>query len=357
MKRRKKTGIAYEKSNRALLAACIASVSFMLLITIGSMVFFKIQLNESARLLEEADYERYESTYALIPSDNTSAFWQAVYESALEAGRESGIYVEMTGGNLSTAYSQAERMEMAIAAGVDGIILEADSSLRTEQLIAEAEEKGIPVVTVLEDNSGSARKSFVGISSYNLGREYGKQVMQAAREKQVQDVLVLMNVSSADTSQNILFSGIQETVDEAANSQEEYRILLRAAAVDSVGAFAVEESIRNIFMDQENLPDMIICLDELGTRCAYQAVVDYNMVGRVDIIGYYASDTIIRAIERNVVRSTISINTEEMGRFSVEALSEYIQTGHVSEYFLVDTRVITAQNAEEYMGGEPDEVD
>lgn len=341
------------KSNRALVIACICSVTFMALVTIGSMSYFKAQVEKSIGAQDESEYENYNKYYVMISSDNESSFWKAVYEGARKFGKEQGIYVEMLGNHFSTGYSKAELMKIAIAAGADGIILEADQSLKLEMLINEAEEKGIPVVTVLKDNSHSARKSFVGISSYNIGREYGKQVIEAAHEKEVNTVFVLMNSNSDDTNQNILFSGIQDVLNEEL-SEEEMNIQIQTEAISSKGIFSVEESIRDIFMDKEKLPDVIICLDEQSTTCAYQAVVDYNKVGLIDIIGYYDSETILKGIERNVIRSTISINTEEMGKFSVEALAEFENTGHVSEYFTVDTNLVTSSNVKEFLGGADD---
>ena len=79
-------------------------------------------------------------------------------------------------------------------------------------------------------------------------------------------------------------------------------------SVDDTNAFSVEESIRDIFMEEE-LPDIIICLNELNTTCVYQAVVDYNKVGEVSILGYYDSETIINAIDRNVIYAKWNIKT------------------------------------------------
>lgn len=76
------------------------------------------------------------------------------------------------------------------------------------------------------------------------------------------------------------------------------------------------------------------------------------MVGQIDIIGYYDSETILKAIERNVLRSTISIDTAELGRFCVEALDEYRKNGYVSEYFSVGTNLITSENVKDYLGEE-----
>ena len=74
-------------------------------------------------------------------------------------------------------------------------------------------------------------------------------------------------------------------------------------------------------------------------------------MGQIDIIGYYDSDVILRAIERNVVRSTISIDTAEMGEYCVAALDEYRKNGYVSEYFSVGTNLITMENVKAYLGG------
>jgi len=334
-------------SNRAFVGSSICAVAFILLVTIGSMIFFRRNMLKSTELLEQADYKSYDAYYVMIPSDDTSAFWQSVYESARQAGEASGVYVEMLGNNLSTDYSREELLQIAIASGVDGIIVEADESRAVTGYLQEAEEKNIPVITVLGDNSQGIRKSFVGVSNYNFGREYGKQVLEIT-DKEIRDVLVLMQADTEDASQNIIFSGIQETL------QERQGITVRTAAIESQGVFDTEESIRNLFLEEE-LPDVMICLDELTTTCVYQAVVDYNMVGGMDIIGYYDSETILRAIERNVVRATISIDTKEMGEACIEALNEYRSGGYVSEYFSVGTNLITSQNVREYLGGDEDE--
>lgn len=349
----KKEQKRYGRSGRTFWTGSICSVAFILLVTIVSMIVFRERLLHQTKALDEADYETYDAYYVMIVSDRTSAFWQSVYESAKAAGRKNTAYVEMLGGNLSTDYTKEELLQIAIASKVDGIILEADESEAVTRLLGEAKEEGIPVVTVLGDNSQGVRRSFVGVSNYNLGREYGRQVL-AIEDKEVGDVLVLMNADTEDTSRNIVYAGIQETLAEEGAASGLSQVQVRAAAVENKGAFDTEESIRNIFME-EGLPDVVICLDELVTSCVYQSVVDYNVVGKVDIIGYHDSETILKAIERNVVRATISIDTQEMGQYCVEALEECRRGGYVSEYFSVGTNLITMQNVRDYLGGEEDE--
>ena len=325
---------------------------FTLVITVGAMIFFKQQVGKAAQVFEETQYKEYSRYYAMIVEDSDSAFWQAVYKGACQSAEENDACVELVGSNLAVEYSREERMHIAIESKADGIIVQADESDEMTALIDEAVDNGIPVVTVLGDNTAGRRQSFVGVGSYNLGREYGRQVLELCRstkEQEAQKVFVLMDMNAKDTSQNILYSGIQEMIADPVQKPD---ITLEMRAVNNKSAFSAEESIRDIFMDTQEKPDIIICLDATNTSCVYQAVVDYNKVGEVGVIGYYDSEATLRAIERDVIYSTITIDTAQMGSYCVEALDEFYQTGNVSEYFSVDTYLVNRSNVAAYLAQE-----
>lgn len=349
-------------TSKRLIMAGVLCVVFMLVCTIGGIVFFKIQINKSAAYRQADTYRSYEKYYVMIPSERKSSFWETVYKSASEIANENNAYLEMFGAGLSESYSETQLMRMAIEANVDGIILEANETEEMTTLINEAVERGIPVITAMKDNSQSERQSYVGISSYNLGREYGKQVRKLAKQYEKREdynidstlnVMVLINANAEDTSQNMIYSSIQETIEGTYKSDQ--KINISAKALNSQGAFAAEEAIRDIFMGEDKLPDIIICLNEINTTCVYQAVVDYNKVGVINIIGYYDSQTILKAIERNVIYATVSVDAKALGEYCIDALTEYDQMGHVSNYYSVDTAVIHADNVREYLGGDASE--
>ena len=295
------------------------------------------------------DKEKYDQYYVMITEDRKSDFWQSVYRGAYERGQEENIYVDLLGEHLSQEYSREDLMRIAMTSGVDGIFVESDESDEMLQMIDEAVDRGIPVVTLYGDNTHSERCSFVGVGSYNLGREYGRQVLKLAAAQEIPDVLdvaVLVNVHALNSAQNIVCSGIQDTLEQ--EKQQGPEIELSLITVDDTNTFSVEESIRDIFMEKK-LPDIIICLNELNTTCVYQAVVDYNCVGEVSILGYYDTDTILKAIERNVINATISIDTEQMGAFCVDALREYYRYGYTSQYFTADVTIIDQNNVGEYL--------
>lgn len=340
----------------------------MIMVVITAVIgigIFTLYMRSLRDTMDKASYGQY---YVMIVDNRKDAFWQAVYQGAYEAGLKENIYVELLGDKLSQNYEREDLMRIAISSEVDGIIVTADESQEMSALIDEAALAGIPVVTLYEDNTHSNRCSFVGIGSYNLGREYGKQVLKIAEQKKeaalavnggngteaalseeaVLKVVVLVNANAKDSGQNILCSGIQETIDMENASGTQIEMSL--TTIDDANAFAVEESIRDIFREQE-IPDVFVCLDELSTTCVYQTVVDYNRVGEVSILGYYDSDTIIKAIERNVISATVSIDTMQMGKFCVDALSEYHELGYTSQYFTADITLIDKNNVSEYTEG------
>lgn len=257
--------------------------------------------------------------------------------------------MEWMGKDLTVDYTKKELLEIAIASGVDGIILEGDGSEDTRELIAEADKASIPVVTVLSDCSGSQRKSFVGIDSYDVGREYGRQIIREANSN-TKEALILMNAAAEDTGQNIIFNGIQETL---ANEGNHLNLTLTARAVMADSQFGGAEEIRSIFQEfylhPETMPEIIVCLNEQNTVSVCQAVVDFNLVGQVDILGYFATETILNAIDRNVISASIAVDTQQLGIRSVEALDEYLETGYVSDFVAMDVNTVTKDNVKGYL--------
>ena len=370
---KKKLGNRFSKKEKILTVVLVTMTIVLLIATLLGLIYFRQQITGNS-LPNEEQYNEYERQYVLITKDIDDTFWDSVYEEMKKTGDATGAYVERLGRNLSMEYSKSDLLRIAIDSHVDGIILEADESDETTALINKADMEGIPVVTILHDCMGTTRKSYVGISNYNLGNEYGKLIINAVedietREKEMAaeaqrgegdvaagpvQVLILMDKNSTDTSQNIIYTAIQEALEK--KGFDESQVEVETAAISNDGAFGSEESIRDIFQNREYQPDVIVCLNELNTTSVYQTVVDQNKVGQIIIIGYYDSDTILRAVERNAIYATITVNTTQIGSYCVEALNEYLDTGHVSDYFSVDFTLINADNVKDYLrSGNEDE--
>ena len=354
----KLTHIIKSLKNKKLLVLGIF-MFIVLTVSLVGVLFLQVYIGRFAPVEDNTIYDKY---YVIITDDSDSEFWRSVYKGAYEEGIKNGVYVEMLGDNLSRNYTKQELMSIAIAEDVNGIIVNGDEGSEMTALINEANKKKIPVITAYNDNSSGKRLSFVGAGSYNMGRVYGKQILQLSqkvkREKSnslkngICNVAVLVTAYADLTWQNVLCSGIQETVNQ--DKYEGANIKINLIPVNNSNKFSAEESIRDIFMSNE-VPDIIVCLDELNTTCVTDAVVDYNRVGDVRVLGFYDQDQTLKAIGRGVIDATISIDTNQMGRYCVQALQEYNLHDNVSEYFAVDAFLINSNNVSDFMKGDNDE--
>lgn len=285
----------------------------------------------------------YSYHFAMVADDTDDPFWSSVYESASRAAQADGAYLELVGENLSDNYALSQQMQMAIAQQVDGVLVSPDGSEEMGTLIQSAADAGIPVITMMEDVPDSPRQAHVGGNHYDLGQEYAKLIHQLYEEQdsEIRTVTILLDSNRA-SSQEILYSSILEQC-------EGDPFTIQAITVDNSNSFSAEEDIRNLIISQEDAPDVLVCMNYVDTISAYQAVVDYNRVGLVRIIGNYDAPHILTAIQKGIVHSTITVDAENLGQQSIDALMEYLEYGRTSTYSTVDLIVITADTVDAYL--------
>ncbi len=321
----------------------IFCLSATVIATALSLFFFNYRLKNLP--ISSEGSRSYEHHYAFICSDPQDNFNNAVFDAAREAFAAENDYLEFMGKNLNTQYSKYDLLKIAINAKADGIIVESDESDEMTRLINKADEAGIPVITMGVDNTSSGRKSYVGFGYYDVGQNYGKEILKKVRDEP-QTVLILMRQDTDNSSQNIIFQGIRDTIDKSESSKY---FKLRTMAVSESSTFGAEESISSLIMGNGELPDIMICLNELYTTCAAQALVEYNRVGETDVYGFYTNSTILDGIDKNIISATVSVDTRQMGRYCVNAIKEYENFGFVNEYMPADIEVITADNVGSYL--------
>ena len=341
-----------DKKNRGILIATVVLGVLLILTVAFSIIFFYKRIKDARSILAMDKANTYDSYYVLITDNADSDFWQSVYEGAVEEAALHNAYVELLGTNLEETLSTQDLIRIALNSNVDGIIVEGDDNEDiVNLLLQENRDKKIPVVTVSDDNMDSKRISYIGVSSYNLGKEYGDQLTEYVKGNvdpaDKCRVMVLMDDTFTLNSRSIILTAINESIEKDNLTD---RIALSSQVVSSDKDYAAEEEIRSIFVGENSHsgPDVIICLSEKNTLCVYQTVVDYNKVGDVVIFGYYLSPTIKDAIDKDIISSSIVVDTNQVGKKSVEAMNEYEETGYVSEIYLIDADIATKENLDSF---------
>ena len=326
----KKTGIAA--------ALCAALITLLLCI----MLLYSAH-RLSAIMQQGGDEETYDRNYMLI-TDDPSAFLRSIYKSGVEEAHQNGDVLQWVGYDSMVDFNLEDEMTIAAAAQPDGIILDvADDKMRKE-LLDTACGADIPVVLLMNDLSDPGKVSFVGLNNYQIGQLYGMQAVSALKSGE-NTISVLTRKAGDEQQIDLTYTHMVRTIDSWAS---DIRVTITPVEVSQDTPFDTEETVRNIFLSDE-LPDILICLDSVSTECAIQAAIDYNQVGNVAIIGYHASDTILDAVKKGIVLSTLEVDTDEAGSSAVQALDGYLSEGRVSEFFPVSGKMITRRNVDQYL--------
>lgn len=348
----------------------------MLFAALSCAVYFSLKMKEVSRS-DNRSYETYDRHYVFITDDAEQEFWDEVYAAAAAEGEKSNAYVERLGQNLNVNYRPEDLLRIANNSSVDGIIFCGEDNEETVERINEAVHKGIAVISLRQDIEDSERQCFVGVNSYDLGLEYGKQILELVQSGQIREmgtfvsedgsvretellrppkICILADDNMSESKQNLITFAIRDSFSGAFPGEENLPDI-EVRKIDTSEAFSAEETIRDIFIDSENLPDIMVCLNSVYTECTYQAAVDYNLVGEVKILGYYMTDAILDAVEKQIIYSTVQVDTEEIGRQCIYALTEYYETGYTSSYIPISTQVVGQEEARALLQTEEEEAE
>ncbi len=330
----------------------VISLISMIVVGVGSAVLF-YSLTGRLYTTEEPETVTYDRHYAFIVSNDDSEFWNEVYASICDEAALNNIYIENMEDSLGVNYSDTDLLRVAINSSVDGIIYGGTTDDTAASLIDEAVNDGIAVVILQNDIEASMRQCFVGVNNYELGQMYASQISKLAEnydEAKPITADILVNISMNEGASNVIAMAIEDYFSD--NYPDMIMPELQIIRVNTEDTFSVEEDIKKLFMKEENLPDIMLCLNSIYTQCVYQAIIDQNKVGDVSVVGYFANKSILEAIDKKIIYSTISVDTEEMGRDSVQALMEYEDTGYTNSYVPISTQVIGRKEAKALLYGD-----
>ena len=281
----------------------------------------------------------FDRHYAMLLEENEDPFWTAVYDSAEQMGKEKNACVELIGEGMPSSFGLAGKLSVVIDSQVDGIIIRPDASDEVNELIEQAKEQGIPVVSVMDDYSGKSQ-AYVGVSSYDVGQAYGKLILDLQQDKDVRKVTILQ---SAEDSENTI-SSVESSLAEVLAETD---IVLDTKTITGSDAFSIEEKIQEYVMS-ENAPDILICMNTVTAIGAYHVVVDCNIVGDVQLLVNYATGEILDAIEKGGIFASVSLDAQRLGSSCIQCLDDLVCDGKTNNYRSIPLKVITIDTVEDY---------
>ncbi len=297
----------------------IGFLILLLFITIASMLFFHslmLDTNNTGDITQLKEKKHY----VFISGEYSNPTIDDLYDSIKENVEKNGALIEYFGKKLAVEYSVSELIELATHAKVDGMFIVGEDNSKVASAINQALAEHIPVITVYKDCSISKRSCFVGINGYALGESFARKLESYHGDKE-KNVYIIMN----SVQDKAVMKGIRVYLNQ---KKEQEKFHLKEIQIESQEKFTSEEMIRELVLSKEEKADVLLCLTSVDTSSAYQILVDYNKVGKINVLGYGTSEPILEGIQKGIITATVAIDIKEMGALSVKAMLEHEQNSN-----------------------------
>ncbi|MDR0402248.1 MAG: substrate-binding domain-containing protein [Treponema sp.] len=275
--------------------------------------------------------------FSLYLPDNRNSFFTGIIRGAERAAAELNAAVSVH--SIDPAKNE---FEMASYTGVDGVIVcpYLDDALARGQL----EKLGghnIPVVLLNHNIAHDQPWPFIGTNNFDMGRRIGLISMRLRSAQGIPEPLRLAVVYS----------------DKAPGIYAE-RELVEMGMVTALGPDAsvmsfktnlnpldAEALLSGLFRDQPNTEGLdintIVFTDSSDTVAAAQTLVDMNLVGRVQVIGFGADPGVLENIRKGIVACSVVIDSERIGYEALRSLTALRTTGYTSATIDTGIEIIT----------------
>jgi len=307
-----------------------------------SIMFGQLLINGENKIEEKGATVNPDYHLQVIIQNTNEYFWTYFQEGAKAAEEEFGVYVEFVTVSQRDTNLLKEAVEKGVNAGVDGIALQAADLELTQDIIEEAKEQGVALLTYENDNFIIPNTPMVGSNSYSIGSIAGDMAVEVSGG--VADVVVIINNAGDQGDvqyKNLIVQGILQSFSKYStiNITDIYTL--------NSDMFEAEKIASSIISDTKKV-DLIICLDEKSTPGVAQVLVDNNKVGDIKLIGYGVMPQTLDYIERGVIFGTVCPNAYEIGYYTVKQLTQSLKGEQISDYTSTKLYTIDAHNVNEY---------
>jgi len=274
-------------------------------------------------------------TFAVIPKANVFTFWPTVKKGADAAGKELGVEIVWRGAENETAFGQQiEILEAMITRKVDGIAFAPLSASAMVDVAKKAAAAGIPVAIIDSGLNWDGYVSFVATDNYQGGVMGAERLAKLLGGKGKVALIRNIRGSASTEAREQGFLDTLKKHPDMALAAEQY------AEGDPTKAQQVVAAILTANPDLAG----IFTANEPGAIGALNAVKNAGLVGKVRIVGFDASPTLIAGIRDGSLDSTIVQDPFQMGYRGVKALWNHLHGKPVAKDEKTPIKLITKDN-------------
>lgn len=276
------------------------------------------------------EYDEYYYHFGVfIPSGN-----QAIKRGIIEGANRQGDML-----NCAISYFSLEEdltsLKMVPYLGLDGIVIFPFGDLETIGTeIKKITGSGIPVIQLENELVRDARTFFIGSNNYETGSSIGK-VISTTNKDLLNIVLVYSEKSPGiKSASGLVEMGIRSIIGDKIHNLYTYRTNLNPLDGERLAYQIVREVPET---------DVIVLTDPGDTEVAVQAIIDNNMVGIIQVVGFGFNEKIEEYLDKGLILGTVVRDYIELGVLGVKGIFDIRNKGYSSAYVNTDIKVIYSE--------------
>ncbi|MGV3488248.1 MAG: sugar-binding protein [Tuberibacillus sp.] len=319
-----------------------ASLGIALIIALSTSIYFALkalQYRTADRAVHDIEEPRYH--FVLIPEEMDNPYWHLIESGAKAAAKKYHVAVEYNGPQQKDMDQHIQIVHEAVASKVDGIIMQGLYPKESTEVINEAVQQGVPVITVDTDDPLSERTAYVGTNNFQAGVLAGDTLIKEMNGK-AKVGIITGSFDSANQKERV--AGFMEAIKKAKGIQ--------VAEIESSNITQVQAA-EKAFEILKNHPDVnaffgTSALDGLGISAT---TARYDTGDDIYILAFDTLSDTLKEIQKGNIDKTISQTPYEMGYRSVELMVQLLDGSHVPEVNYTESKVIGKSDLKEQWGG------
>ena len=290
-------------------------------------------------VLASACRESGRRVVGVVPKSKANSFWLAVHAGAVAAAEEADMDIIWNGPAQEADFShQVAIVDDLINRQVTGILVAPSDQNAMVPVIERAHRSGIPLIIF---DSGANAENYV---SYVATDNYGGGVLAARRMAEIlgeKGEVAMVGVLPGSASGVARENGFRETLEK--EFPEVKLVAFQYGMADRAKSLAVAEDFLTAHPDL----DGIFGSAEPGSIGAVQAVKNRGLAGKVKIIGFDTSPTLVEDLESGVIDSLVMQDPFTMAYRAFKTLEEKLEGGTPPRRINLPPVLATSENFRE----------
>ena len=282
------------------------------------------------------------TTIAVIPKGTSHVFWQSIHAGAAKAASELNVEIVWRGPlREDDRDSQVSEVEGFVSRGVSGIVLAPLDESALAVPVANAVQRGIPVVIIDSGLKGEGYVSFVATDNRKGGRLAGEQL---ARLLGAKGKVVLLRYTEGSDSTNNREEGFLEAMKENPGIQVLSANQYGGADVES--AYKKSEALLSNYKQADGrlALDGVFCPNESTSFAMLRVLQDNGWAGKVHFVGFDSSDNLAQGLRDGLVDALVLQDPVRMGYLGVKTMVDHLQGRPVEKRIDTGVHVVTREN-------------